>query len=159
MRTYRDIGTLFDSPKVRIVVCILVLSSVFHNVAVAQEDDSPGSAIEDTSGADAEARAHYMAGQLAFDQGRFDNALDAFQRAYSLSQRPELLYNIGSAADRLRQDAVALDAFERYLELVPHSQHANSVRARIGLLRRAVEDSRAEGAAHLLITRHSGQPA
>jgi tetratricopeptide (TPR) repeat protein len=87
---------------------------------------------------DEEARALYQAGRIAFDQGRFDSALDYFQRSYELSGRPALLFNIGSAADRLRRDAVALDAFERYLEEVPDSPDTASVQARIRVLRAAV---------------------
>lgn len=92
---------------------------------------------------DEEARALYQAGRIAFDQGRFESALDYFQRSYELSGRPALLFNIGSAADRLRRDAVALDAFERYLEAVPDSPDAASVRARIEVLRAAIAADRA----------------
>src|SRR5690606_23764287 len=80
---------------------------------------------------DEEARALYQAGRIAFDQGRFESALDYFQRSYELSGRPALLFNIGSAADRLRKDEVALDAFERYLEAVPDSPDRASVESRI----------------------------
>jgi tetratricopeptide (TPR) repeat protein len=87
---------------------------------------------------DEEARALYQAGRIAFDQGRFDSALDYFQRSYELSGRPALLFNIGSAADRLRRDEIALEAFERYLEEVPDSPDLASVQARIRVLRAAV---------------------
>lgn len=88
---------------------------------------------------DEEARALYQAGRIAFDQGRFDSALDYFQRSYELSGRPALLFNIGSAADRLRKDEIALDAFERYLEAVPDSPDRASVESRIEVLRAAIE--------------------
>jgi tetratricopeptide (TPR) repeat protein len=97
---------------------------------------APAAADADT---DEEARALYQAGRIAFDQGRFDSALDYFQRSYELSGRPALLFNIGTAADRLRKDKIALEAFERYLEEVPDAADAASVRSRIGVLRAAVE--------------------
>ena len=91
--------------------CVAIASWLFavHVPAVAQPTGSPSTA--DPS-ADAEARAHYQAGQLAFDQGRFENALESFRMAYALSQRPELLYNIASAADRLRQDPAHWKRFD-----------------------------------------------
>jgi tetratricopeptide (TPR) repeat protein len=90
---------------------------------------------------DAEARALFQAGQVAFEDGRFDSALEYFQRAYDLSHRAALLYNIGTAADRLRQDRVALDAFEHYLEAEPNSANRAEVSSRVQVLRRALATS------------------
>jgi tetratricopeptide (TPR) repeat protein len=93
---------------------------------------------------DEEARALFLAGRLAFEQGRYENALDYFQRAHALSKRPELLFNIGSAADRLRQDRVALEALSAYLEALPEAPNRMQVEARVRLLRRAVEQEDAQ---------------
>jgi hypothetical protein len=112
---------------------LVLLLTAWAPLAAAQE--------EEMSGTDAEARALFDAGRVAFDEGRFENALEHFQRAYDLSQRPGLLFNIGTAADRLRDDEVALHAFERYLELVPDTENRASVEARIAALRRALERS------------------
>jgi tetratricopeptide (TPR) repeat protein len=91
---------------------------------------------------DEEARNLFQAGAIAFDQGRFVNALEHFERAYTLSKRPQLLFNIGVVADRLRQDARALQAFEQYMELVPDGAEAANVRARIAVLRKTIEERR-----------------
>lgn len=91
-----------------------------------------------TATRDAEARSVFEAGTVAFDDARYADALSYFQRAYELSERPALLYNIGVAADRLRQDEVALDAFERFLELVPDHPRRRDVLARVEVLRAAV---------------------
>lgn len=64
---------------------------------------------------DSEAHGLYMAGEAAYEDGRFEDALRYFQQSYELSPRPQLLYNIGQAADRARMDDVALDALRRYL--------------------------------------------
>lgn len=90
---------------------------------------------------DEEARGIFMAGRAAFDDGRWQEALDYFQRAYELSSRPGLLYNIGQTADRMRQDDVALEAFERYLELMPEAPNRSAVEARLAVLRRAVSEA------------------
>jgi tetratricopeptide (TPR) repeat protein len=83
---------------------------------------------------DGEARRLYEAGVVAFDDGTFEAALSLFQRAYELSPRPQMLYNIGSAADRLRQNTIALEAFQAYLEALPEADNANGVRRRVELL-------------------------
>ncbi len=77
---------------------------------------APGS---DAGNHDAQAHALFDEGRAAFAQGRFEDALRLFRQAYRLSSRPELLYNIGSAADRLRRDREALQAFQAYLDRAP----------------------------------------
>lgn len=89
-------------------------------------------------GQDNEARALFEAGRVAFDEGRFENALEYFERAYALSRRPQLLYNIGSAADRLRRDREALQHFEAFLQAVPNSPNRAHVEGRIRVLRQAL---------------------
>lgn len=92
------------------------------------------SAAQDES--DAEAQARFTAGEIAFGAGRFEDALSDFRRAYELSERPELLYNIGLAAYRLRDDVQALEAFERFIEALPGHPNAAQVRGRIETIRR-----------------------
>lgn len=89
---------------------------------------------------DEEARALFQAGKVAYDHGRYQDSLSYFQRAYELSQRPGLHYNIGLAQDRLRHDEDAIRSFEAYLLATPDSERADEVRARIDSLRRAVEE-------------------
>lgn len=116
------------------VACVAVIVSVAPPVAHAQSDER----------LDEEARGIFVAGRAAFDDGRWQEALDYFQRAYELSSRPGLLYNIGQTADRMRQDAVALEAFERYLELMPDAPNRAAVEARLPVLREAVAAAEAE---------------
>lgn len=93
---------------------------------------------QQAGGRDAEARMLFQAGQVAFEEGRFENALEYFRRSYDLSGRAELLYNIGTAADRLRMDRDALEAFRRYVAERPDAPNRAEVEARIGVLERAV---------------------
>ncbi len=91
-----------------------------------------------------EARALFMAGRAAYDGGRYEAALERFQEAYELSGRPELLYNIGQTADRLRQDAVALDAFRRFLADTPEdTAHRDMAERRVAFLERSVGPAQA----------------
>jgi tetratricopeptide (TPR) repeat protein len=85
-----------------------------------------------------EARQYFELGRLAFIDGRFEEALQAFERSYELSQRALLLFNIGSAHDRLRHEREALQAFERYLEAEPDAENRGEVEGRIAFLRRSI---------------------
>ncbi|MCB9593495.1 MAG: tetratricopeptide repeat protein [Sandaracinaceae bacterium] len=77
-----------------------------------------------------EARALFDAGVSAYEGGRFEEALQYFQRSYELSGRAELLNNIGTAAERARQDRLALRSYEAFLREVPPSEVTAAARAR-----------------------------
>ncbi len=106
--------------SVPLLLCGLVLGA---SPAAAQGDE------------DSEARGLFLAGEAAFQGGRFEEALEHFERAYELSERPELLYNIGTTAERLRIDARAIEAYERFLEQLPESSLRANVEGRLRLLR------------------------
>ncbi|MBX3246001.1 MAG: tetratricopeptide repeat protein [Myxococcales bacterium] len=121
----------------RLTAFTLVLVSL-SSLAAAQSEGEPVR--------DEEARRLFQAGELAFDDARYDEALDLFQRSYRLSGRPALLFNIGQAADRIRRDEVALEAFERYLELRPDAPNRRQVEVRVEALQRTVAERRAAAA-------------
>jgi tetratricopeptide (TPR) repeat protein len=89
-----------------------------------------------------EARIVFEEGRDAFEHGQYTVALAKFRRSYELSGRPTLLYNIGIAHDRLREDEEALDAFDRYLAAVPEAANRDEVESRAAQLRRAIEERR-----------------
>lgn len=91
-----------------------------------------------------EAKGLFTAGRAAFDSGRFNEALDYFQRSYAMSQRPELLYNIGIVHDRLRDDQRALDAFDAYLAAVPDAPNRQAVETRAAAIRNALAARKAQ---------------
>lgn len=81
------------------------------------------------------AREHFARGRDAFSNGDFATAAREFDQAYQLSNRPQLLYNIGTAYERLHNWNEANVAFHRYLDLVPAAADRAEVEARI----RAIE--------------------
>ena len=101
---------------------------------------------------DSEARHLFEAGRNAYDDGRYKDALDYFQHGYELSQRAQLLYNVGQAADRLRKDQVAVDAFKLYLEKLPAAENRAQVEERIRVLDEVLAERRAAGAAPVAAT-------
>ena len=90
------------------------------------------------SSRDEEARMLFEAGRVAYAAGRFEDALGYFERTHEMSGRTVLLYNVGSAADKLRRDSVALTAFRSYLEAVPAADNREEVEARIRVLEQVV---------------------
>jgi tetratricopeptide (TPR) repeat protein len=109
------------------------------------QDASVESAI--AADQDREARFLFEAGRTAYDAGRYAEALGHFQRAHELSKRPALLYNVGQAADKLRRDEVALQAFEQYVAEVPDAHNRAAVEERIRVLREVIADRQAAAAA------------
>lgn len=113
--------------------------ALFISAAVLGTPSRPAYAQteEPTSPTDAEARANFEAGVVAYNDGRVSDALGYFQRAYDLSHRPELLFNVATAHERLRHDAEAIAAYQGYLDQVPDAPNRRFVEERIAFLRQA----------------------
>ncbi|HMI91980.1 MAG TPA: tetratricopeptide repeat protein [Polyangiales bacterium] len=84
--------------------------------------------------ADRRARELFEQGRAAFSEGQYRDAWENFREAYILSKRPELLYNVGQSADRMRMDRDALAAFKLYLEKLPNAANRREVESRIAYL-------------------------
>ncbi len=91
---------------------------------------------------DEEARQVYLAGVAAYDAGRYEAALEYFSRAYALTGRPLLLFNIGSVTERLRRDDESLEAYEAYLDAIPDAPNRAFVESRIMFLREQLSERR-----------------
>jgi len=89
------------------------------------------------------AREYFKAGRAAFDRADYESALTYFRHAYRTSGREALLYNIGVAADRLRLDQEALEAFEKYLDRTENPTREIEVRKRIEALRKSLAEREA----------------
>jgi tetratricopeptide (TPR) repeat protein len=132
MQSSKQRGPRVHIQLLSIVLSIAVVSaSCFVSSSVRADDDADklgGSAGDD------HARKFFEAGRSAYDIGNYAEALNDFQQAYELSDRPQLLYNIGQCADRLRLDETALAAFRRYLERVPDASNRFQVQERVRVL-------------------------
>lgn len=113
---------------IRLLAILAILQS---SVALAQSDR------------DAEARGIYLAGQAAYDDGRYDVAYERFEEAQSLSGRPELLFNMGHAAQLDGQLENAIEAFERYMEEAPRGENREGLEERVEILRRRLAEEEA----------------
>lgn len=74
---------------------------------------------------DARARKLFVKGDRAYADGRYEDAAKAFEKAYELSGRSSLLFNLGNAYERLHRYQDAAEALDRYLpDAKPKEQYA-----------------------------------
>src|SRR5215203_4802990 len=62
------------------------------------------------------ARRHFDSGVAYLEESDYDNALKAFQKAYDLSKRPEILLNVATVHERQSDLSSAVAALKAYLE-------------------------------------------
>src|SRR5438067_3982141 len=107
---------------------LLVAAMAISSVVVAQS--AP------TANDQEAARAHFMAGSAYYEQANYADAVKEFSEAYRLSQRPDLLYNLALAYERLEKWDEAIGALQQYLALKPDAQDRNLIQTRIENLRK-----------------------
>ncbi len=88
---------------------IALLSLLMTEPALAQDSD-------------ARARELYENGAMLYEEGRYEDAIAAWEEAYDLSERAALLYNIANAYERIGDYEAALDALGRYRAFAPASE-------------------------------------
>ena len=119
------------------LVALLLTLGLAGSVAAQDSEEAEADAAQEApdESRDQQARALFGAAEEAFAAGRFEDALRYFRESHELSGRPELLYNIGTTADRLQREEDAVEAFEQYLAARPDAENAAQVRARVEALR------------------------
>jgi hypothetical protein len=81
------------------------------------------------------------------EESDYDNALKAFQKAYDLSKRPEILLNVATVHERKSDLASAVAALKGYVEAAPQGEHVETVKLRIqNLEKRISEQDKAKAA-------------
>jgi hypothetical protein len=83
---------------------------------------------------DESARPMFEMGRRAYEDGRYAEALDAFQRVFVLTGHPAMLINIANAHVRLGEGKRAAASLEQYLALVPDAPDRLLIEARISAL-------------------------
>ena len=96
--------------------------------AHAQTEDAPDERR------DREARAHFDAARLAYEDGRFEEAMNSFLRSFELSQRVTLHYNIAAAAERAGNLELAQRHYQLYLEALPDASNRSYTEARLRVI-------------------------
>jgi tetratricopeptide (TPR) repeat protein len=90
------------------------------------------------------AKAHFMAGSAYYEQANYNDAVKEFTEAYRLSQRPDLLYNIALAYERLEKWDDAIEALQKYLRDKPGAQDHAIIQTRIENLQKRKSEARAQ---------------
>lgn len=103
-------------------------------VALATLRPAPARAQPADPTRDAEARQHFATGRDAFSRGDFATAVTEFERAYALSRRAQLLYNIGTTYERLHRWEEARSALQRYLDAIADAPDRAEVEGRIRII-------------------------
>jgi tetratricopeptide (TPR) repeat protein len=75
-----------------------------------------GSVVLAQESSEVEARAHFDRGLVLFGQNNFAGALVEFQRAYELSHRASVLFNLGATYQALHRYPEAARSLEAYLQ-------------------------------------------
>jgi tetratricopeptide (TPR) repeat protein len=107
--------------------------------------DSPAHAQVKTEKAanDQRARELFQKGDVAYAEGRYEEALAAFSEAYELSGRVQLLFNVSNALERLGRYQEAVDALDKYLAS-GKAKDREVVQKRLANLKKRVEEQKKE---------------
>ena len=125
------------------IFAVLIIASLFGSAAqsLAPADASAQRRVDPR---ERRARELFEQGEAAYEEGRYEEAIAAFEQAYGLSARPLLLYNIANAQERLGLLREALDNLRYYLEDAPDDERPVIERRIRGLEDRVARQEREE---------------
>lgn len=84
------------------------------------------------------AKRRYFAGEADFASGRYWQAAKAFEEAYDLSKKGDLLFNAARAYDKGEYSVRAIETYEAYVRAMPEAADRPAVEKRLAELRRAL---------------------
>ena len=115
----------------RLVIALVVM--LLSVVRVAHADDPALRA----------AKRHYDRGEKLFAIGKFDEALDEYQKAFDAKPLPGFLFNIGQCHRNLGNIDQAIFSYKKYLSLEPEAANKEKVESLIDELeqRKAQQDT------------------
>lgn len=76
---------------------------------------------------DAAAKAAYEEATKAYNLGKFDKAIEAYERAYDLKPDPVFLFNIAQSHNKAGRPEKALEYYRRYLNDAPTAPNHGEV--------------------------------
>lgn len=118
----------------QIAIAVTLLLALIGNVAAEER-----SASNKRDSSREQARSLFERGVNFYNSGQFEQALDSFQRAYSLRPNAAVRVNIANCYDRMNRPVEAIFNFERFLaEAEGNTEQRRSVEAAIKKLRRKV---------------------
>jgi tetratricopeptide (TPR) repeat protein len=128
-----------------LLALLLASTTVAAQPAKPSPSPAPGATPNETmtdAQKTAAAKALYDKGINHYNLGEFDQAIDAFKQAYSLSSAPGLLFNIAQAY-RLKKDYEnATYFYSTYLRLQPDAPNRGDVEARLREMKQMLDDQK-----------------
>jgi len=112
------------------VLAALILA---HSGPAYAQTDDPG-------------RIHFQAGAADYESGDYEHALGEFQRAYELSERKQLFYNIALSYQQLGDLEHAIEFLGRYLSEVENIPNRSALERRQANLQRRLDAQHAQTA-------------
>ena len=91
---------------------------------------------------DEQAKVLYQNGQQLYEEGLYEEAILAFEEAWTLSKRPALLYNIANAQERLGKLQDAVDTLNKY-RVYAALEERETIERRLRALERRLSEERA----------------
>jgi hypothetical protein len=123
--------------------CLLLLSSLLSALLVA-----PAARAADLTPAQKlEMKQLYEKATRAYDVGKYNEAIEDYQKAYEIGGDPPMLYNIAQAYRLNDQPAEAVRFYRRYLQRAPNARNREDVERKIADLEKTIEDRRKAAAA------------
>jgi tetratricopeptide (TPR) repeat protein len=123
----------------------LVLAAVIAGAVAASAQAAPAE--------NSAAKAAFVEGERNFQLGKFEAAIDAYERAFGLDAQPAFLFNIALAHrrqfeidGRVEHLARARELYRNYLKLEPQSGNRAGVEKLIGELTARIEQERSKPA-------------
>src|SRR5450432_2708858 len=122
----------------RLVVMAVVLLSALSQAARAAEL-TPAQKLE--------MKQLYERATRAYDVGKYNEAIEEYQKAYEIGGDPPMLYNIAQAYRLNDQPGEAVRFYRRYLQRAPNARNKDDVERKIAEQEKIVEDRRKAQAA------------
>jgi tetratricopeptide (TPR) repeat protein len=98
------------------------------------------------------AKRHFDRGEKLFALGKFDDALEEYQKAFDAKPIPDFLFNIGQCYRNLGDYDQAIFSFKKFLKLDPEAANREMVEKLIDDL----EDKKARGDGQRFVRKHDG---
>lgn len=94
------------------------------------------------AGSSKDARRIYDEATAAFGLGRYAEAAEKYEAAFSLRPDPALLYNAAQSYRLAGNKPRALELYRNYVRLYPDGTNAEDARTHVAALKKAIEDER-----------------
>jgi hypothetical protein len=94
-----------------------------------------------------EIHQHYQQATRAYDLGKYQEAIDEYQKVYEIDGDPVMLYNIGQAYRLNDQPQESIHFYRRYLQRSPEARNRDDVERKIASQEKLIEERRKAAAA------------